>query len=46
MEPMIRDGESKKSSHAHCILAGLEGFKSLVHVEVKSGSRVVFWHDV
>ena len=28
------------------ILAGLERFKSLVHFEVKDGSRVLFWHDV
>ena len=28
------------------ISAGLERFKSLVHFEVKDGSRVLFWHDV
>jgi len=28
------------------ILSGLERFKSWVHLEVKNGSRVRFWHDV
>ena len=28
------------------ILSGLEHFKSLVHLGVKNGSRVHFWHDV
>ena len=43
---------SKKSSYPHgvscwkSILRGLEHFKSLVHFEVKDGSRVLFWHDV
>jgi len=26
------------------ILAGFERFKSLVHFEVKDGSRMLFWH--
>jgi len=43
---------SKMSSSSHgagfwkSILAGLERFKSLVHFDVKDGSRVLFWHDV
>ena len=43
---------SKMSSSSHgvgfwkSILGGLERFKSLVHFEVKDGSRVLFWHDV
>ena len=43
---------SKKSSYPHdvgcwkSILAGLKRSKSLVHFEVKDGSRVLFWHDV
>jgi len=43
---------SKKSSYSHgvgcwkSILTSLERFKSLVHFEVKGGSRVLFWHDV
>ena len=43
---------SKKSSYCHgvsfwkSILVGLEHFKSLVHFEVKDGSRVLYWHDV
>ena len=28
------------------ILASLERFKSLVHFEVKDGSRFLFWYDV
>jgi len=28
------------------ILVGFECFNSLVHVKVKSGSKVLFWHDV
>jgi len=43
---------SKKSSNSHgvgywnSILTSLKHFKSLVHFEVKNGSRVLFWHDV
>ena len=43
---------SKKSLYPHgvgcwkSILAGVERFKSLVHFEVKDGSRVLFCHDV
>ena len=43
---------SKMSSFSHgvgfwkSISASLERFKSLVHFEVKDGSRVLFWHDV
>jgi len=43
---------SKKSSYSHgvccrkSILACLKRFRSLVHFEVKDGSRVLFWHGV
>jgi len=43
---------TKRSSYSHgfsfwkSILAGLKHFKSLVHFEVKDGTRVLFWHDV
>uniref|UniRef100_A0A7C9AA13 Reverse transcriptase domain-containing protein n=1 Tax=Opuntia streptacantha TaxID=393608 RepID=A0A7C9AA13_OPUST len=43
---------SKMSSFSHgvgfwkSISACLERFKSLVHFEVKDGSRVLFWHDI
>ena len=46
------DWWSKMSSFSYgvgfwkSILAGLERFKSLVHFEVKDGSRVLFWYDV
>ena len=43
---------SKKGHYAHgmgcwrSILAGVERFKSLVHIEMKNGLRVLSWPDV
>jgi len=43
---------TKKNSYSNrvscwkSILVGLERFKSLVHYEVKDGSRILFWHGV
>ena len=43
---------TKQNSYSHevscwkSILIALERFKSLVHFEVKDGSRVLFWHGV
>lgn len=39
--------EQEKHLCSRCgLLAGLECFRSLVHVEAKNGPRVLFWHDV